>query len=84
MGPVEAAGNRTGDGSVTVGIIDVEATPSDLDYTQAEAIVRPYLANGAAVFGVLPDHRFREMDCIPMQLVADIAQALMRARAQGV
>jgi hypothetical protein len=47
--------------------------------TDANAIVRKYLANGAAVFGVQPDHRFRDEPMLPMKLAGDIAEALAKA-----
>jgi hypothetical protein len=48
----------------------------------AEAIVRPYLTQGA-IYGVLPDHRFREnVDGLPMKLVGDIVEALLEASKQ--
>lgn len=61
---------------------EVDAAPSDADFLEAEAIVRPCIANGAAVFGVLPNHRFKSDGGHPMQMVAEIAYALMRARAR--
>lgn len=45
----------------------------------AESILRPYL-NSGAVFGIIPDHRFREIDQLPIKLLEDIASALAVVR----
>lgn len=41
----------------------------------AESILKPYLTT-AGVFGITPDHRFREVDQLPMKLAEAIAAAL--------
>lgn len=58
----------------------LEPELKDEDFLTAEKIVKPYLTS-VAIYGVLPDHRFREMDMLPMQLVSDIAEALRSQRA---
>jgi hypothetical protein len=47
---------------------------------EAEALLRPYLTSGA-VFGVTPDHRFREIDQLPFRLVGDLSKLLQRSGA---
>ncbi len=54
----------------------------DKAFDDAQSIVRPYLQSGS-VYGVQPDHRFREIHGLPLKLVEDITAALMKAEAKG-
>jgi hypothetical protein len=49
----------------------------------AESILRPFLADTAAIYGIQPDHRFREMHGLPLRLMEAIAEALQRQHTLG-